>query len=314
MNAFICNVCNSELKTKYTYLRHLKNHLTNYSTEEERLAILEEIECIHYMDPIKNYECEYCHKKYTRQYTLDRHIETSCENNKPFNQIMNLIAKYKHTFSRSEINQLINELDSSPKTESTKIEGSFNNNTTNTNSNNVNANNINLQINIQETGRENTEMIDSDEYLNKIMLILNNKENLQQSDDKKMRKALLKTFEEVNCNKDYPENHNIYKPNKSPYSPYEVFKNGRWITSKDHDLVKEIIKNTNDYVVGILNRKEDTEEVQNDFDNNYRNPENIKPDVCQDVLMRAYDYRDIIKDTYKKTKKPLNLSRKITNR
>ena len=119
----------------------------------------------------------------------------------------------------------------------------------------LNIDNLNLTINVLNVGNENIEMIKTPEYIQKIVGIIEKDSYIREIgrnkyqkrlNQKSMDQAILETFTDVNCNPDYPENHNLYVPSKKPNYPFEVREENGWRTSNDIKDIQKLVILTKD--------------------------------------------------------------------
>lgn len=325
MDDLECKFCNKQHRTKTTYLRHLNTHLRKYNDEDEKNIIIREIQRIKDSDA-KVFKCNQCDKAYNSIYNLERHQQTG--HLSFYEKTKSKLEEDMTKLSQEERNNLIKLLqEHSKEGQDNKNEASFSltgdHNTVDNskNSHNTNNNNINIKINIMNVGDEKTDMLENPEFLNRVVDVL--EENVvrrmigtQESsiyNPTQMRKAIVDTFKEVNCNEEYPENHNLYASNKSPYEGFEICEDGKWSYSRDLDHIKKIVMSTKSNLVNVLDMsKEDNDPDEqriltgeiNALDKNYSNKHAIDTKVCRDILTAAYENKDIIKKTYNKTNRP----------
>ena len=244
-----CQFCSSTFKHKSSLKRHLTQHLANASTEKEKDMIYQYIYTFDQIKGEKRFFCQVCDKSFTTEYSLDRHMQTSCN----YKKLLNMIDKYGDTLSDDQINNIYSKLkkqQGSTHIENVNCTTANINNISNSNNNSNNTQiNLNLSI-VMNGGDENLEMLQNPMVIEEIKKIMEDKIFLRQIGHNKFQKrfnsesiekALIKTFETINCNKEHPENHNLFVPDKSPYRPYYIYKDNQWKSSKDQQQLKDFI-------------------------------------------------------------------------
>jgi hypothetical protein len=228
MTIYICNNCNKEFTIKYNYNRHINKK--------------------NICKKILDYKCQYCLKYFTRQDSLKKHIKIICKKKKEINEI-NLIKLKELELKELELNNYkeLKKLELKDNKELKKIELKDNkelkekelelkekelNYKINKKQNNIinNTNNITCNINIVAFGSENLEDIP----VEKIKSFIN-----------RGFMSVVQMVNYLNCNKDLPENHNIYISNR------------RDDTISTHNGSNWILKEKDSTLEGILNKNGD---------------------------------------------------------
>ncbi len=184
---FVCTICNKN----YCSYKSLWNHNNQFHKEEQIKKNNEKI---------RNFNCEFCNKKFVTKQSMNLHIDSACKSkniiieqnkNNSNNQLKNEVKTLKNevlTYMK-EVEQLKDIIKQSGITKN-KITNN-NNNITN---NNITNNTINNYVTIKTIGSENIKD-------------LNLKELLEIFD--KHLESPIKLAEHLNFNERLPENHNF---------------------------------------------------------------------------------------------------------
>lgn len=336
----ICFLCEKTLVNNAGYSKHLKTHLKNYNNMVEKKLILDEMMRLKTQRVTKNFNCYCCNKTFRSKYSLDRHNTESCK--KPENEFRRLRLKLidllpqitqhqKREISdlcNLSFNQFVADGDNSIPSGPHDINFNSNNNSHNNINSNNHQNNIQVKVNVVNLGEEKVAMLEDDsQFLNEVVGILEaNPHNalyqgkpriIYNSDS--MNNAIVKTFEKVHCNADYPENHNLYASNKNVYSAYQVFEDGEWKITNDLEPIKRIVINTKNNLANTLNlAKADNEHDEilildrgiDQLNLNYPSEAAVQPKICRKILLAAYNYKEILKESNQNSKTKLTLIRK----
>nr|QBK88928.1 MAG: C2H2 type zinc finger protein [Mimivirus LCMiAC02] len=185
----------------------------------------------------RDYTCNYCHKKFTRNSSLSRHLNERCKvrkkNDREMAKLLNRLVK-----QMEEQNIQMKDLKKTNKKLRRDVKN-IKSNTTHTNSHNTNTNNntnnIQQNINLLSFGKDNMESI-SNEEIKKIL--------------KRGFKSIQLMTKKTNFDPDIPENHNVYVNNiKSQYAI--TYNKGRW----ELDRVEDVIDRIYDDKYGFLEQK-----------------------------------------------------------
>lgn len=302
----LCKICHKKYNTKSLLKRHLSAHLNKCQNQNQSLVVQREIEVINNAPIIKNVACELCGGKYVDKYSLQNHQRKTCI----FPNIKNLIKRGIKKLSIDQRNELINLL-TDEKTISIQTNYIDNSGQTINNSNIINNGNIinndNRTINIQvvNVGEENLQMIKSKDFLDQVLThIEDNTDYYNEIKEEALKDILVETYRKVNCNPDYPENHNLYKGNKSPYTPFHIKVDNKWIQSTDLNYIRKIIKDKKEQVkrgLGSLGDIENHEKIIDAYvglDKYLVFQEDIPKKICHEILQLANEHKGTIKKTY----------------
>lgn len=317
---YICNFCNLQLKTKYTYQRHLKNvHLNNYEDEDKRQEIFAKLNALSSERNARSV-CKFCEKTFANEYVLKRHQDDTCkkkpiDEDKAYKSVINLLETELPKISDKDKLDKLQELLDKYKSSNTTTTRIGDNNTINSNINNGqiynnNNNNININLRLVNFGEEETKMLSENEFANEIFELLES--NLVPSDGyfqgwklsgNVIDDVMLRIHKRLHCNKDYPQNHNMYVTNQRFYVPFKVYKDNNWVLSDETTLETCVEKNSNH----LLNLLDELIECNPDAQDTLINIKDAFSKSCdsQDrrlqkkIFQQTYDHRDVIKDTYK---------------
>lgn len=243
--------------------------------------------CIKKDEFIENKQCKYCNKFFVRRDYLFKHLE-KCKNKDKVD-----IGLNKDKCSDKEIEEIrkINILNSNINSNNiTNI--NINNNITN---NNITINNIHFQL--TEYGNED---------YNKINLA-----NVLDSGS-----IMLKVIEEIHCNPENPEYHNILITDKNR-NIVNVFRQNGWSSESKNIVTKGLINRTYLHLVDLKEKlvkkykQQIEDEIQkfifNQLDDYYLEHRRILNQRINNII---YDKRDMVKDTYEKHKQAKKLREK----
>jgi hypothetical protein len=197
MVMYKCARCGKDFNKKDHYIKHSKNKsickdlLNNIFPTEDNYIIVD-----------MTFDCEYCDKKFTNKYSLERHKST-CSN-----------KSNNHNNVNAETVILNNSVLNNAET--------INNNTNNINNNTTN--NIN-NININDFKKTNFDYI-SDETLYSYL--------------KKCMEAYPSLLKDAHFNPDHPENHNMYISNKKAKEA-KYKEDGKWFIKDSGEFIEDIM-------------------------------------------------------------------------
>lgn len=233
MTQYSCDTCKFYSSVKANYLRHINTdkhkHLTEINDMKSSTKsciksfaqpLVEHKSIGHKSGDDSNlYVCEHCNTTFSKKYNLKRHQSKNCK----FNAVKNEQKKDKSMITIKDLETSLgiisgNEGNSSEKGRSnvlTSQSNNVNNNisnshnvsnihndnrVTNINSNNVNSNNIVQQnVIVNNFGKDDWSHVTEGMYIDYL---------------KHPQTMIPKAFQEVNLNKDVPQNHNIRVANK----------------------------------------------------------------------------------------------------
>ena len=258
-----CDRCNKHFKLRGDYLRHVNRKIpckidapicteiapTPYYKKEYMIENKEEfhapdkiqIEKINELtnkkqSEVNDLKCNYCNKQFSRNYSLNRHINLRCEIKKQQDNQKEQIFQ-KLLDEMMELKKEISELKKSNK--------NINKGTINNSQNVDNSKNINNMIDQSQTfniqlvafGKEDYDKLTIDEY----KFIIN-----------KGFKSVQHLAKSIHFNKNHPENHNIYISNlRDNY--VMVYDGGKWELRNRKETIDELFFSKKD----ILNDKFD---------------------------------------------------------
>lgn len=322
-----CTFCDRKLKTKQTYLTHLKGlHLEN--SPNNKADIIEEIGWIKQSTDIAKLTCEFCQKTYSNEYVLAKHQRGSCKANLAMLDKREFMAKFKRFLLDNQDNhQILNEMKKEinqmlPVIEETMQARSVSHSTI-SHSNIVqgdqinNQNNINNQININmkmsDFGQESECYLNDEKFINEIFdvlaknLVLDNRRygGGWRINHSIISEALIKMYRFVHCNSAFPENHNIYVTNKKYYLPFQIYKDSRWVLGKSDDFENAVSKQQDRLVrllkILIENNPEEKETLENILEA-YGYEKNTKREkLAKDFFNESYNHKSLISQTHKVT-------------
>lgn len=207
-----------------------------------------------YADNKKSHICNYCKKSFTRNYTLQQHINHSCkvkqqhddEKEEIFQKLIQQMeeqTKEIHQIKR-ENKQLKQQLSSIIPSGSTNISNTTNANTTNANTTNNTINNNQKIQNIQNNNIQNN-----------IKLVAFGQEDLSYITDNICKQILNKGFRSVpvlikytHFNSNKPEQHNVYISNMRD-SHAMIYDGKQWKLMDRTEAVDQLIHDGKYYLV-----------------------------------------------------------------
>ena len=211
----------------------------NYDNLDENNNNLKEIN----EKPEKMFKCKYCSKSYKYSQGLSKHIKYSCKNNKDEDlkelvRLMNEQLKMKNkSIDTSMFMKEIAKRDKAIKILTKKLDvvgldgnqlcktivNNSYNKTMNNTQNNVNIQNNHITLNLKETNMSFLTPKDYSEIFGRLNMCI---------------PALIK---KVHCNKEHPENMNIYIPNiKNKY--IMVYEDGDWKLKNRDEIIDYLIE------------------------------------------------------------------------
>lgn len=210
----ICQRCGYSPCQKSDLVRHLKKKVECPPIESDvpRQELLEEL--TKRSVPTDVYECSKCKKPFSTRQGKHQHMKickAEAQDDVPISR-----EEYQELKQQMEAMQQLLLSQSSIRT--------INNNTNNNNTNNTNNGTI-ININMPRNfGHENMEAVSLDSIRNTFM-------NLE----------FGSLFEELHCDPDYPENHNV-RIKSMKRNMLEIYKNDRWNTMPCTSGIREVIK------------------------------------------------------------------------
>lgn len=280
---FFCSLCNK----KYKSYKSLWNHNSQFH-KDENIRINN--------NKIRNYECDYCFKKFTSNQNKQVHMQNVCKlKDNPTAKLEKQILELKKEVQQLKSEQQIQKTQttSTNKSSKTQISNFVNNGTINTGT--VNNGPINNIIVINKIGTEN-------------VLELNNKELLEIFD--KQLECPIKLVEHLNFNKRLPANHNfcstslegkfvqIYNTDlsKQETRPKKYFY-GK-ILNLSIDKSRELYLNNKQYFSKVQQQQiEDRLETLNSIKNRKFN-DKILNGLLKELVVLSYNCKDTVLDTW----------------
>tara|TARA_R100001163_G_C5063522_1_gene200829 strand:+ start:188 stop:1204 length:1017 start_codon:yes stop_codon:yes gene_type:complete len=331
-----CEFCKTVLGNNVGLeIYHLKSHLG--LKEYDQLKLMKEIRKI---DKSFKFECHNCKKKFDRSFNYNRHVESTCKNmieknlKDKYFETLRAINKYikpnypeyknvmnNFKFIGEELNIPIQtyELNSPDvirnrelkESYSKECKESFEKDTKNTflkeaeeNRGNKKKRNklLNLVDPVQFKLTDN--MTSFRYYLNNYEKGLYVYKSFEEGNYELTIKEIFKT---IWCNKNYPENHNIYVSENESNLCYGYL-NGEWVSQVKPYIGQVIISTLDDFInndlYNFLIKTEHKNKEMCDivvdkisFDSKLELQEQIK----EDFLYILYEHRDMIKQTYDQT-------------
>tara|TARA_B100000073_G_scaffold301195_1_gene268054 strand:- start:4036 stop:4977 length:942 start_codon:yes stop_codon:yes gene_type:complete len=233
-----------------------------------------------FSDTEKEYECEYCERKYKHKYHLNRHLKTCKE-------------KKEHDEETAKTYDLIEKLNEQLRIQEEKIEALEKERSTNiNNSNNTNTNsNNNIQVNNNNTINVN---------LNRLNYKNTDYDGIS---DKEIKHAISMTnqcvqamFELTHFNKKYPRNQNVYVSNLKS-GIVMMFEGKRWNAKHWNKIADKIIHDNSMTIYEWLefNKKEYPELAERyDIYEKNRQKDGFIKDQKQDMYTSMYNNRGLI--------------------
>lgn len=246
-----CKVCEKEQKNQSSLYNHYNYHIKKEKCEVQK----EKIRILMNKQKLKKniFKCDICEVNFASRFSLTRHKQTctkvleDCFSAK-LEELKKILANSlsndhealdKSTNLCDDISKMFN-LSSIPNNINNNIEnnmGNIINGNVNITNNEIKGNNTNINnlfggvrnINDQSMDKYNEPLKD----IKKIQSLFRNSDLNQNVD--KMFLSLDKFF---NCNRDYPENHNIVVTNHKKHKPCLVKENDEWIHKQGEDMKK----------------------------------------------------------------------------
>lgn len=267
---FLCPRCGYATPQKMS----LKRHLNRKNVCKPVLQDISIEECLKLVASEKEKKCKYCEKEFTRHASLKYHLN---------------ICKKKEIFEKEqEIQKLKEQLESERNKTNSSVTNNSNNNTT-TNYNNC-GNTYNI-ININSF-KETNYMALKDEII----------KCLQDQEPQLKVPVFEKIIDKVHFNKDYPENHNIYKPN---------IRDDRILTYNGEEFIVDklaldtILLKLEQIIENCMEEKEEGKEYIKKLKHHLKLKENdhdYHEATKEDISLGLYNGRNIVKSTHKKLK------------
>lgn len=234
LEKYQCKKCFKVFKTKQILTKHYnrkipctKNNIIeiipnysketpNYSKKTPNYSKMELEGGLNIIKKIKP-KCEYCNKFYSTKYNLNKHFKI-CKSK--------LLYEKTQSELQMKYNCLMNEIEILKKEKSNHIINNTENNITiNSTINNNTQNNINITVN--PFGNEIYDYLSDKSY----RCAINSRIG-----------GIVKLIKDINFNTAYPQNHNVYIPNKK--DKYAMIYNGnKWILNKKDDVIDNLINN-----------------------------------------------------------------------
>jgi len=292
-----CDFCDASYTRKDFYKKHLEKHKKDNTVDQKMLT-----------KKIKEYStnfiCNNCNKCFSRNYTLNKHMEKCNQEEEAIHDI----ERMKEIFNKfcspneKEYHEFMNILDKNKDNNVIINNKNIITGDINGNDNKLTNNNIINQILLKNFNQEN---------LNLDMLINNKKLSnhlINNVFQKSYDKALVETMCNIWCNEEYPENHNIFV-NSQRGEYIKVFQDNQWKTCKATDILGTAVEQANvlmstdfdQYTEGIEEEKLDrAADIMTD--SYYENDKKIKKSAMKGFHNELYLNKDMIKATYEKTR------------
>lgn len=259
-----------------------KNHMLRHFQRKRKCEYVDEDitieECIRMLKTgqlkiTKNkitHECSHCNKTFDRRDRLEKHIEKCKEKNKILMEMKNKIE----------------ELEKQMQTQG----GNTTNNTTNNNTVNNYGDTYNI-INISSF-KDTNYMALKDDIL----------KCLENQDPRLKVPAFEKIIDKVHFNKDYPENHNIYKPNVRD-DRILTYNGEEFIVEKSAiDTILEKLEQILDQCIDKKKGKEYLEKLKHHLQLKQKDRDYSEA-TKDDIAVSLYNGKNIVKNTHKDLKK-----------
>jgi len=268
--------------------------LNNSISDEENANILN----VNVNDISNNeLECKYCHKTYSRSDNLKRHMLKYCNIKNMQTKLQTIVQQERKETDKKieELQNTITDLQSKIKTETTNI------------INNNNTINITNNIIIFKFGSKIDHNLITTE---KLVHFLNQGVN----------KTISLMVEEIHCNINHPQYHNVYIADKRSNDAI-IYDGNQYKTVYLNETIDELYSNMKTYITDRFYRIEGLEIDQERFNSNFTEDEKTNivkqlkklNDVDEDssdykmsyrlIKYILCDYRETIKDTRRKIEK-----------
>ena len=315
-NKFKCSSCNKYYKSYQSLWHHKNRYHSNIPSNIPTISpnipiniptISPNIPIISSEQNIKKIDkrnCEYCNKILSSYKNLHRHQQlcTTKQNMIKENKELKLKLKEKdeQLLEIVELKKMVADLINNKSTITNNTTNTNTNNTnTNTNTNNTNTNNTNNgtinnnYITIVPFGKENFVHISTEEEQ---LLILKQEGN----------NAVYKCIELKHFNEKYPQFHNFMVPNKRTNDALVYDEGiGDFKLENKETVVDDVISNAEYDIEDMYSLHED--KINNKQKTNITkiiNDTTPNPKHMEDhVSLMGYDYRNMVKNTYRKTRK-----------
>lgn len=204
---FVCKRCGYEANRKNHLIMHLRRKHPCSATQSSYTCeeCLEELNTRDLNE--KTYNCDHCHREFNTYQSRWRHLKV-CKEIPKTDTILALESKVKH------LEEMITELSAAKPTTINNI----------TNNGQIN-NTQNVHIHLRDLGHENIS------YLNNAFLT-----------QCFVTKDIVKLLENIHCDKEHPENHNI-RIKSQKRNQIEMRENERWMIKDEDEALTDCIKN-----------------------------------------------------------------------
>lgn len=205
-----CERCGHVAYQKSDLLRHLKR-------KKQCQPTLQDVDVAMLIDALtkkeyneKTYDCEHCKRKFNNRSSKSRHMKT-CKELLKLNTIANVMEEV------NELRKLVQQMQTMP----IATHNTYNT----TNNNTTNNTQVNIHIGIKEFGQENMDAL-PDPFIRNCFMNLDVRDLL----------------ENLHCDPDYPENHNI-RIVSLKRQLMELYKNDKWTTVTLPNGLNQMINN-----------------------------------------------------------------------
>jgi hypothetical protein len=233
MVLYTCDNCKKEFTSKCNYIFHINR---KYPCKNNNI--------------LNNLKCIYCNKYYYDKHTLLRHINKSCKQNKDLNE-NNLIKLKELELKEKELELKEKELKDSKELKERELElkeKEINN------SKELKEKELNLKIIKQKNITNNIINNNTKNNTYNIKIVAFGDENLENIPNEKIKSFINRGFMSViqmvnylNCNKDLPENNNIYISNKRE-DDINLYNGDKWIIQEKDNILNTILNKNGDFL------------------------------------------------------------------
>lgn len=260
MKIHYCKCCDYSTKYKSHYEKHLISKKHEMNAQKFVHMTQKNMNV-----QIKEIKCLHCEKMFTTKRSMMRHVKTTCK-------VLKQEKDKEHDKLKSQVERLQNQVDklsNSPKT---------------INNNHGTINNNNNTIVINDYRKTDASQLTDRDYKHFI---------------KQINKCLPKMIEHMHCNKENPENMNIYLSNTRG-NFVKIREDNKWILSRRDDVIEGMINKKLGHIEDWLSTLSDDDEcryrkIYERIENGICNEE-TKKNIILDMVILLYNNRGLLKE------------------